>query len=54
MLPERSYPLYRRRSLEDGGRRAQTPGRRSMEIDNRWIMPYNPHILQPVYHRTRW
>ena len=48
VLPERSYPLYRRRSPEDGGRRAQTPGRRGVEIDNRWIVPYNPHILRSI------
>ncbi|XP_043211412.1 uncharacterized protein LOC122375900, partial [Amphibalanus amphitrite] len=47
-LPERSYPKYRRRAPEDGGQRARTPGRRGVEIDNRWIVPYNPHILRAL------
>ncbi|XP_043224985.1 uncharacterized protein LOC122383008 [Amphibalanus amphitrite] len=51
-LPERSYPKYRRRAPEDGGRRAQTPGRRGVEIDNRWIVPYNPHILRALDSRV--
>ncbi|XP_055584901.1 uncharacterized protein LOC129737764 [Uranotaenia lowii] len=34
------YPLYRRRSPEDGGRFATISGR--IEIDNRWIVPYSP------------
>lgn len=45
VLPERSYPQYRRRSPRNGGRRAQAPGRHGVEIDNRWIVPYNPFIL---------
>ncbi|XP_043228033.1 uncharacterized protein LOC122384558 [Amphibalanus amphitrite] len=47
-VPERTYPKYRRRAPEQGGRRGQTPGRRGVEIDNRWIVPYNPHILRSM------
>ena len=34
-----SYPLYRRR---DDGRRVRI---RSAELDNRWVVPYNPGLL---------
>lgn len=36
------YPLYRRRSPEDGGRTATVSGR--IDIDNRWIVPYSPML----------
>lgn len=45
------YPLYRRRSAEDGGqtfilntRNAQN----EIEIDNRWVVPYSP-LLSKTY-----
>ena len=34
------YPIYRRRSPEDGGRTANLRGN---PIDNRWVVPYNPY-----------
>lgn len=34
-----SYPRYRRRSTENGGIR-------SNQIDNRWVVPYNPYLLK--------
>ena len=48
VLPDRGNPNYRRRSPDEGGRRAQAPGRHGVEIDNRWIVPYNPHILRSL------
>jgi len=46
-----SYPLYRRRSPEDGGQVATVnmrvrPSRIAQEIDNRWIVPYNKLLLR--------
>uniref|UniRef100_A0A453CJP2 ATP-dependent DNA helicase n=1 Tax=Aegilops tauschii subsp. strangulata TaxID=200361 RepID=A0A453CJP2_AEGTS len=35
-----SYPIYRRR---DDGRRAKVRGQ---ELDNRWVVPYNPYLLR--------
>ena len=35
-----SYPIYRRR---DDGRRAKVRGE---ELDNRWVVPYNPYLLR--------
>ena len=46
VLPERGYPQYRRRCPDNGGR--QAPGRNGVEIDNRWIVPYNPYILRSI------
>lgn len=43
------YPLYRRRSTQDNGRsvtiRVQN---KSVEVDNRWIVPYSP-LLSKVF-----
>ena len=36
-----TYPKYRRRSPEDGGRAIITP---NGPVDNRWIVPYNPYL----------
>merc|ERR1712082_78009 len=38
---ETSHPLYRRRSPEDGGRKAHKAGH---DIDNRWVVPYNAYL----------
>ena len=48
-----SYPLYRRRSPEDGGQVAtinmRVMGSRiTQEIDNRWIVPYNKLLLRSL------
>ncbi|CAG4932716.1 unnamed protein product [Colias eurytheme] len=37
------YPKYRRRSPEQGGQNATV---RNHDIDNRWIVPYNPLLLK--------
>ncbi|GFY26458.1 ATP-dependent DNA helicase [Trichonephila clavipes] len=37
------YPLYRRRSVEDGGKSVVLKVRNiDIEVDNRWIVPYSP------------
>ncbi|GFW07512.1 ATP-dependent DNA helicase [Trichonephila clavipes] len=37
------YPLYRRRSVEDGGKSVVLNVRNiDIEVDNRWIVPYSP------------
>ncbi|GFX67501.1 uncharacterized protein LOC104236095 [Trichonephila clavipes] len=37
------YPLYRRRSVEDGGKFVVLKVRNiDIEVDNRWIVPYSP------------
>ncbi|XP_061398409.1 uncharacterized protein LOC133334127 [Musca vetustissima] len=37
------YPLYRRRSVEDGGKTTTVKARNiDVDIDNRWIVPYCP------------
>ena len=41
--PERNYATYKRRSPSDGGRSVKHNGK---EIDNRWIVPYNPFLSQ--------
>lgn len=40
------YPKYRRRSPEQGGQNATV---RNHDIDNRWIVPYNPLLLKIFY-----
>lgn len=41
------YPLYRRRKPEHGGQTATIKVKSQMvEIDNRWIVPYNPLLLK--------
>lgn len=43
------YPLYRRRSPEDGGRTLMMNVRNQLiEIDNRWIVPYSP-LMSKVF-----
>lgn len=43
------YPLYRRRSTENGGHSfKKTLRQNNVEIDNRWIVPYSP-ILSKTY-----
>lgn len=43
------YPLYRRRSTDDGGRSFTLNIRQAtIEIDNRWIVPYSP-LLSKTY-----
>ena len=39
--PDKSYATYQRRSPSDGGRTLKHDGK---EIDNRWIIPYNPFL----------
>ena len=41
MDEERSYPVYRRRSPQDGGYTKETEHR---VIDNTWVVPYNPYL----------
>ena len=37
------YPLYRRRSMEDGGKSIILKVRNNdVEVDNRWVVPYSP------------
>jgi hypothetical protein len=44
------YPLYRRRSPEDGGLTANIVVRRAeVVVDNRWIVPYCP-LLSKIFH----
>lgn len=44
------YPLYRRRSVENGGRIFSTNIRNMpVDIDNRWIVPYSP-LLSSIYN----
>ena len=45
---ESNYPVYRRRSPEDGGFKANVYVRqqkKEIEIDNRWVVPYNPVLM---------
>lgn len=43
------YPLYRRRSVADGGRSVVVKVKRQdFEVDNRWIVPYSP-ILSKAF-----
>ena len=41
-IGEAYYPEYRRRSPEDGG---HTGNKRGVEIDNKWVVPYNAYLL---------
>ena len=46
MDTDTSYPVYRRRSPEDGGRTMVIKrGIREVVVDNRWVVPYNPFLL---------
>ena len=41
------YPLYRRRSREEGGTFTVLHVRQmDVEIDNRWVVPYNPVLTK--------
>ena len=40
---ENSYATYRRRSPEDGGRTFKHP-KTGKQIDNQWVLPYNPYL----------
>jgi len=40
---EYGYPKYRRRSTNDGG---FTLSIKSIDLDNRWVVPYNPVLLR--------
>ena len=44
ILTEGSYPEYRRRPLSQGGR-SFLYGRNQIELDNGWVVPYNPTLL---------
>ncbi|XP_057305466.1 uncharacterized protein LOC130642397 [Hydractinia symbiolongicarpus] len=44
ILNANGYPLYRRRN---NGRTFQI---RNMELDNRWIVPYNPYLTENITH----
>ena len=46
-LLDSAFPVYRRRSPAEGGREAVlTRGiHRGTQIDNRWIVPFNPYLL---------
>ena len=48
-----SYPLYRRRSPDNGGQVSNNTmriggSRVDQEIDNRWIVPYNKLLLRSM------
>jgi len=41
-----SYPLYRRRSPQDGGQTFIKYNRgQAVVFDNRWVVPYNAYLL---------
>ncbi|XP_038075107.1 uncharacterized protein LOC119742920 [Patiria miniata] len=42
-----SYPIYRRRNMQEGGRTAMLNlnRRQEVQIDNSWVVPYNPYLL---------
>lgn len=43
------YPLYRRRSTENGGKSVNLKVRNiDVEVDNRWVVPYSP-LLSKTY-----
>ncbi|XP_054259695.1 uncharacterized protein LOC128984403 [Macrosteles quadrilineatus] len=50
---ENGYPLYRRRSPDDGGRIAHinmtATGNNPVQIDNTWIVPYSP-LLSKLFN----
>jgi len=39
---DNGYPVYRRREFVDGTKVTSTDGK----ADNRWVVPYNPHLLK--------
>ena len=42
-LDKDNYPLYKRRSPENNGNTFLLGSR---QIDNRWVVPYNPWLLR--------
>ena len=51
---DNGYPLYRRRSPENGGFKTNIRMKirhhyEDVEVKNRWIVPYNP-ILSKIFH----
>ncbi|UYV77690.1 hypothetical protein LAZ67_15001947 [Cordylochernes scorpioides] len=41
------YPLYRRRSIEDGGKSFKLKVlNNTVDVDNRWVVPYSPLLLK--------
>ena len=43
MDTDTSYPVYQRRSPQDGGRTIMIKrGNREILVDNSWVVPYNP------------
>ena len=44
VLSEDNYPNYRRRSPENGGK-SFLYGENQIEIDNGWVVPYNPYLM---------
>ena len=45
VVTDSTYPEYRRRSTADGGQQfSKTVGEKTITIDNRWIVPYNPFL----------
>ncbi|UYV74016.1 hypothetical protein LAZ67_11001852, partial [Cordylochernes scorpioides] len=40
------YPLYRRRSIEDGGKSFKLKVLNTIDVDNRWVVPYSPLLLK--------
>lgn len=47
---DNGYPLYRRR---DNGRTYEKRyGKKSFTFDNRWVVPYNPHLLLLTHAHT--
>ena len=63
LMTESTYPMYRRRSPEDGGRihTLKLFGKQNFNVDNSWIVPYNPflslkydaHINVEVVHSVK-
>ena len=44
LVPQDGYPIYQRRSPENGGISFVSEG--GMTIDNRWVVPYNPFLTK--------
>jgi len=42
---EDDYPKYRKRSINDGGFKVSI---KSIDLDNRWVVPYNPVLLRTL------
>ena len=46
VVPERGYPLYRRRDPRYGG--FTTKPRGGLRLDSRWVIPYNPYLMRAM------